>query len=895
MTRIRDLLDRSFSRPIKDVINIEDDDPDTVFAELTEYVATDYIKAEYERLFSALAEGPHSSSGGIGVWISGFFGSGKSSFAKNLGYVLANQQVNGASASCLFRKQVESKRLAECIDHLNRKVPYDVFLLSVERRPPAQANCEHLTDAMYRSLLRDLDCAEGHSIAEIENVRSPAKLQIRDFVQKSFALCEIHRPGRSFAFIMDDIDKTLAPGERTEEFCAIVEEFGKESQARLKAGKIPGPVWIIATSENKLQDNRTGRPKLEKYFKHQIDLSAAGIGEVAARRVLPKKESEKPLLSKLFQDHGASLIQNVKLERCSCNTDFDEQQFLQFYPYLPHLIDLSLKIMAGLQLQPNTRRLFAEGSHTIVKQCFDMLLSDRIQLADQPMGELVSVDKIYELVENDIPWPKQKDVRDIRERFDDDITHPGLASRVAKVICLMELVKTGLPRTTQNIAALLVRHVVEAPPIDEVAEILDRLNTKRFVRQTEDGWKLYDFDELRLAATGLQVQNVVGRVNPRPPGWHNDFIQLGKKVFARLLTWYIRPSQQFNAAVRRSLEEIVVVLERRNMADQYAPELVDQLSLNVAALEARLDQSEKHSATLAASLQHQLDLLHEQVKTLAGFQPSNLEPPAVSVRTELESSGFAADRGKQNYKTTYIIGLFGTGRLYINELLVANIGERARYLKDTIRLHPGPTPMIYSGHATVKYVSRAQESPAVTSCIRQAVKSGFANLIFLYRHPLDSLLTNWVWWRTYMRHNRTISGISQIYKSTEDLCADLERHFPEFLEFAGGDPHFFSGLPGPRFLSFPEFVEETELHLEFTTLQLRLEDCMADPDMEFAKVLDLVAPDAGRNDLCVPPPRAKAYGHLAVQERLPGFRNFVDGLDTETKRRIARIGYREIA
>ena len=59
--------------------------------------------------------------------------------------------------------------------------------------------------------------------------------------------------------------------------------------------------------------------------------------------------------------------------------------------------------------------------------------------------------------------------------------------------------------------------------------------------------------------------------------------------------------------------------------------------------------------------------------------------------------------------------------------------------------------MIYSGHATMRHVSRGQMPPAVMSHILEAVRSGFADLIFVYRHPLDSLLTNWVWWRTYHR------------------------------------------------------------------------------------------------------------------------------------------------
>src|SRR5579862_1117179 len=95
MTRIAELLDRDFSKRIEEIIKVNNDDEDTVYTELTEYVATNRIKTEYERLFSAMAAAPKSPNEGVGVWISGFFGSGKSSFAKNLGYVLANRAVRG--------------------------------------------------------------------------------------------------------------------------------------------------------------------------------------------------------------------------------------------------------------------------------------------------------------------------------------------------------------------------------------------------------------------------------------------------------------------------------------------------------------------------------------------------------------------------------------------------------------------------------------------------------------------------------------------------------------------------------------------------------------------------------------------------------------------------------
>ena len=96
MTRIADLLKGDFRKPIEEIIKVNNTDEETVYTELTEYIATDRIKSEYERLFAAMADAPKTPNEGVGVWISGFFGSGKSSFAKNLGYVLANRTVLGS-------------------------------------------------------------------------------------------------------------------------------------------------------------------------------------------------------------------------------------------------------------------------------------------------------------------------------------------------------------------------------------------------------------------------------------------------------------------------------------------------------------------------------------------------------------------------------------------------------------------------------------------------------------------------------------------------------------------------------------------------------------------------------------------------------------------------------
>jgi hypothetical protein len=261
------------------------------------------------------------------------------------------------------------------------------------------------------------------------------------------------------------------------------------------------------------------------------------------------------------------------------------------------------------------------------------------------------------------------------------------------------------------------------------------------------------------------------------------------------------------------------------------------------------------------------------------------------INHQLLASGWPVDyRGRE--RTAYIIGLFGTGRWYVNALILDHLGERAMYLRDAIRYHPGPTALIYSGHATLKYPSWGQSLPVLTHRLLQSVRAGHADLIFLYRHPLDSLLTNWIWLRTYIReHGRTIKGISEVYQSSDALCADLEQNFAEFRAFARGDPAFSAPLGTPRFLSFAEFVEETMLFIDAATLSLRLEDFMIDPLREFSRMARVMAVDLDSSGLRLERPRTRPYRYKAVAEALPRFRRFIDELDAQTRERVEKLGY----
>ena len=560
MKVIRDLLARDLQQKIEEIIKVDQTDERSVYTEITEYVATDRIKSQYRELFTAIAEAPADPSEGIGVWISGFFGSGKSSFAKNVGYVLANRRLLGEPASQLFEAQVADGRVSELVDFINVRIPTEVIMFDVSVDRAVKRSTERIAEIMYTVLLRELDYAEDFDIAELEfELEGEGKLEefitlcrdiyhedwrrvrkgalkisrasailhamdpatfptpetwaqsLRDksaditvgqFVERTFEVCARRRPGKALVFIVDEVGQYVArSADKIEDLRAVVEQFGKVGKNLLKARKIVAPVWILVTSQEKLDEvvaaldsRRVELAKLQDRFKHHIDMAPADIREVATRRVLAKKDEAIPILKSLYSASQGQLNIACHLERTSRRSEITQDDFIQFYPYLPHFVELSIDIMSGIRLQPGAPKHLGGSNRTIIKQAYEMLVSDRTALASKPIGTLVTLDDIFELVEGNLSSEKQKDISDIRQRFKDDAEDRGMSTRVAKTICLLEYVR-DLPRTEANIAACLVGRVGDPAPLAEVQTALQKLENAQFVRNTEEGWKLQTAQE----------------------------------------------------------------------------------------------------------------------------------------------------------------------------------------------------------------------------------------------------------------------------------------------------------------------------------------------------------------------------------------------------------------
>src|SRR5207253_2656409 len=283
MKTIGDLLSRDLSRKIEEIIQVDQADEQSVHDEITEYIATDSIREQYHDLLKAIADAPSEPHESVGVWVSGFFGSGKSSFAKNLGYALENRKVLGHSFADLFKQQLH--------DPAKKDTRIGAILHELDRK-------------LYPS---------ADSWAHSQRNRD-ASISVSKVVKRTFDLWGRRRKGQALVFIIDEVGQHVArSGDKIEDLRATIEEFGRVGKNRLKAKKIKAPCWIVVTSQEKLDEvvaaidsKRVDLAKLQDRFHHRVDLAPSDIREVATKRVLAKKPGDKstdaiPVLRNLFQ------------------------------------------------------------------------------------------------------------------------------------------------------------------------------------------------------------------------------------------------------------------------------------------------------------------------------------------------------------------------------------------------------------------------------------------------------------------------------------------------------------------------------------------------------------------------------------------------------------------
>lgn len=538
---IKTLFANDIHRRIEEVIKVDQTDEEILREEINEYVVTDSIRSHYTSIYDAYCETPNKPHEGIAIWVSGFFGSGKSSFAKMLGLSIANRVVAGESAAERFGQRSGDKKLQVLLKTISEKIPTHAVIFDVSTDRGIRSGNQTLTEIMYGLFLQSLGYAKDLDLSELEvgleekgqltrfedeyrrlfkkdwatekgkvafalseasrvlhsldsatypmadswvkAVKNKADISPGKLAERATELMKRRRPGQSLMFVVDEVGQFVARDvQKMLDLQAVVQSLGVKGR---------GKHWVVITSQEKLgelvsglDDKKIELARLMDRFPLQVHLEPSDISEVTSRRVLSKNAAAQTALGKLFDEHRGRLTEHTRLAADIKLPELARDSFIDLYPLLPYQIDLIIQVVSGLRTQGGASKHVGGANRTIIKLAQQLLINPAVNLADEQLGTLVRLDQVYDLVEGNIGSEVRAKISAIAK----ELSHP-LARPVAKVICLLQYVKS-VHRTAENIAAALHPGVASDSQLAAVKEALRELESAHKVRRGDDGYRI---------------------------------------------------------------------------------------------------------------------------------------------------------------------------------------------------------------------------------------------------------------------------------------------------------------------------------------------------------------------------------------------------------------------
>lgn len=549
---IRNLFDPSkdIYRTIEKVITYGAAQEQRLKAEISEYVVTDSIEEQTEKLLGKMQAAMEAGGQNeVGVWVSGFYGSGKSSFTKYLGLAFDDRiKIDGQPFLKHLQDRLHKPQTKALLSTLTKRFPAAILLLDLASEQVAGATLEVVSTVLYYKVLqwagysRNLKVAAferklkkdgryeefeklfqettGEPWTDYQNDELVVDSLLPDLAHQLYP--EFFKTTQSFTTTTSEVIYLL--DDRIEEIIDIVRETsGKEyiifvidevgQYVGSNQNKIldlqglaenlknigDGKAWIVGTAQQTLTEddpraalNSPELYKLKDRFPIQVDLESRDIKEICYRRLLGKSPAGEKELDQLFAQHGQSLRQNTKLQDAKYyDADFNRESFINLYPFLPAHFDILLHLLGALA--KSTGGIGLRSAIKIVQEVLTEGPEGQTPAANREVGWLATTVTLYDALDKDIQraFPSiHQAVGKVLIRFPD----AGLHQEIAKAVAVLQILG-NLPVTVHNVASLMHSAVEVSSRADAVKIAVDELLSDPLVPLGEKDNTLSFFSE----------------------------------------------------------------------------------------------------------------------------------------------------------------------------------------------------------------------------------------------------------------------------------------------------------------------------------------------------------------------------------------------------------------
>lgn len=537
--KLKEIFEKPIDRPIEGVIKA--DDLASLKIEVEEYVITNEVAKSLDEFFGAY----NDYRGANGVWISGFFGSGKSHLLKMLALLLQNQQIDDKSTLEYFLPKfhdamlkAEMKRAAE--------IPSKSILFNIDQKADTITKTE--TDAVLAVFVkvfnemcgyygkhgyvaqfeRDLDnrgiyedfkkaykkltkkdwekgreeiILEKSNIAKayseitgtkeetnkniIDAYREDYKLSIEEFAEQVNDYIKKQQPGFRLNFFVDEVGQYIADNVRL--------MTNLQTLAESLATKCKGRSWLIVTAQEDMrkvlgdmeQQKENDFSKIQDRFKTRLKLTSQNVDEVIQKRLLLKNAKGVSFAEKIYQkekNNFGTLFDFT--DGATLYRNFrDEKHFVNCYPFIPYQFALFQASIENL----STHAAF-EGKHSSVgeRSMLGVFQEVAMDIGDEDVGQLAVFDKMFEGIRKALKRQIMSSVLNAENQLDNEF-----AVRVLKALLLVKYIK-GFNATPRNLRVLLQDSFDQSVTklLKNIEEALSILEQQTYVQRNGD---LYEY------------------------------------------------------------------------------------------------------------------------------------------------------------------------------------------------------------------------------------------------------------------------------------------------------------------------------------------------------------------------------------------------------------------
>ena len=537
--QIKDMFKKSITRDIQGVVIAGQGEKTNIATELEEYVVTPELQRHFADFFSAYAKGINGETTKMGVWISGFFGSGKSHLLKILSYILDNEVVGGKRAIDYF---IDDKKISDQMVladmQLAANTPSDIIIFNIDAKSesdgksnkdaivnvflkvfnnslgfcgaiPYLADLERkLTeDGKYEEFKNTYQRVTGHNwyderheflsrqdgvvdtLIEMGYMSEKAawnwcdaaigdyQISIEDFAKRVKSYIDRKGNNHHVVFLVDEIGQYIGDDSKLMlNLQTVTEELGKECK---------GKAWVIVTSQQDIDSITKVKgndfSKIQGRFDTRLSLSSANVDTVIKKRILDKTDTAAQTL-RLLYEQKATIIKNLIVFNDGVEKKLyaNDRNFAEVYPFIPYQFNLLASVLTSIRTHGASGKHLSEGERSMLA----LFKESAMALKDENVGAIVPFHRFYDALENFLDH-SHKGV--IIRAYDNSYINPEhkdsdvFAINVLKTLFMIKYVLEIEPNI-ENITSLMIESIDD-----------DRIEVKQRV---EDALKVLDHQKV---------------------------------------------------------------------------------------------------------------------------------------------------------------------------------------------------------------------------------------------------------------------------------------------------------------------------------------------------------------------------------------------------------------